>query len=56
VTPIINLIENNIILFEDKENTKHDIKFSNKIIEQTLLGPNLEKIKLTKILANDKPK
>jgi hypothetical protein len=51
-----NRIQNNIILLDDKENVKHDKQLSNKINEQTLLGPNLENIIPTKILAKDNPK
>ena len=54
VAPIINLIANKIILFEENENIKQDIKLHNNIIEHTLLGPNFVKIRLTKILENDK--
>jgi hypothetical protein len=56
VTPIINLIENNIILFEEKEKVKQDSKFNKSITEQTLLGLYFGKIKLTNILENERPK
>ena len=56
VAPMRKRIENKIILFVEYEKVKHEIQFNNKITEQTLLGPNLVKIKLTKRLAQDNPK
>jgi hypothetical protein len=56
VAPIKKRIENNIILFDDKEKVKHDIQFNKSIREHTLLGPNLENIILTNILAKESPK
>ena len=49
-------MENNIILFEDREKVKQDKQFNKSINEQTLLGPNLEKTMLTNKLAKDRPK
>ena len=56
VIPIIKRIKNKICLSVDKEKVKQAIQFNNNMIEQTLLGEYLENIKLTKTLANDKPK
>ena len=52
----MNLIENNTYLFEVNENMKQDKQFNNNIIEQTLLGPNFVKIKLTNKLEKERPK
>ena len=56
VAPIKNLIKNKIFFVDDIEKTKQDIQFNNNIKEQTLLGLNLENIKPTKILENERPK